>query len=345
MLVVGRESGDRFCERLAEDLKKLNNGEPADFFPVEHKHFPDGETLIKLTDGVKSDIPNPERESLYKDPAELTERARKGEPVVVVSRGVAGEEWDPLDIFVDAVFMAGALRERCSDAQICTVLPYYIFSRQHDEFRPGQPISAKYITQILKDREKFGNMVITVSAHQKRDEGQVDNRVWNMDATESAIAYAKTLPFLEEKYLVTPDSGQYSGKLRFPFAEEIRAGTIALGKERDRVTELVSVDARTLGRLSDPGNTTLLFYDDELSTGGTLYEHLQMCFEYGIKPENIYVIVVHNKNAMNNDHKRRGVELIQSTDIHVAASDTIESPISCYSVVPQLARYIKKRFA
>lgn len=344
MIIIGDETKDRFCEGLAEEISRINDSEKATFFPLEHVHHSDGESKPRLTDGKWEDTGCLYLKEEFRDPSELKYRVRHGEKIVSVSRGRSGEGWDPNEIFVDAVLVAGAIRETCPDANICTVLPYHPYSRQHDQFRPGEPISAKYVTQILKWDKNFGNMVITVSAHQKRQEGQIDNRVWNMDATESAIEYAKTLELLDERYLVTLDSGQYSGRLRFPFAEALHAGTIALGKERSRVREIVAVDVRKLEDLEDPENTTLLLYDDEISTGGTGYKDIQMCIEHGIKPENIKFIAIHNKNCYNREFGKRAVELIEGTGAYVAASDTIESPISRFTVVPQLANYIMKRF-
>lgn len=338
MIIVGDETKDKFCERLAKEISKLNGSEEADFFPLEHTHYSDKESKPRLTDGRIAP------QEMFKDPQDLIHRIRHGEKVVSVSRGKSGEDWDPNGVFVDAIFVAGAIRDECPDANICAVLPYHPYSRQHDQSLPGEPISAKYVTQILKWDKNFANMVITVSAHQKRSEGQIDNRVWNMDGTESAIEHARELELLKERYLVTPDSGQYSGKLRFPFAEALDAGTIALGKERSRVKEIVTVDERKLDDLKDPENTTLLLYDDEMSTGDTGYNQINMCIGYGIKPENIKFIAIHNKDCLNKEFDKRAVELIEGIGAYFAASDTIESPASKFTVVPQLAKYIMKRF-
>lgn len=337
MIILGRESEDNFCTRLANELGKFNDDESIDFFPLEHIHHPDNESKPRITDG-------PDELGKYKDPDGIVQRARAREKVVLVSRGKSGEDWNPADIFIDAIFTAGALRDNVPDAKICVVLPYYVYSRQHDQFRAGEPISAKYVGQILKDRERFGDMVISVSAHQKRTEGEIDNRIWNMDATPSVIDFVQRLELLDKRYIVTPDSGQYSGKLRFPLAESLNAGTIAFGKERDRTKGEVNVDTRHLGALENKDEISLLLYDDELNTGDTVYKDIIRCVDDGIQPENIHVVVVHAKDSIHSDYNKRAIDLIQETGANIYASDTIESPISEYSIVPQLAKCIKKRF-
>jgi len=336
MLVIGNLTQDDFCERLTEELTVLND-EPVDFFPIEENKFPDGEFKLRLTGGYLPDS------NEFVEPDELIKRMRSGEKITFVSRGTASENWDPQGLFVRTLFSLGALKTYgAHQDNICAVLPYYFFSRQHEVYREGEAHSAKTVRKAIKD--ELAGMLITVSAHNFRNEGEMDNRVWNMDATDSVMAYAQTLPLGNERYIVTPDSGQYSGKLRFPLAEALEAGTIAFGKERNRATGEIDVDVRNLEGLEHPEDVDIFMYDDELSTGGTLREDIDRCIRHGIDPKRIHTLAVHNKNAFNKKYGKNGAELVTETGAGFSASDTIYSGFAKFSVVPQLAEYIKRRF-
>jgi len=337
MIVVGSHANNVFCGKLAKELQKLNyRDESIDFFPYEMKVFHDSERKIRLTDGFDDNTG-------FKDPDQLIYRIRRGEMVVSVFRGKSGENWNPDGLFVEALLTLGALRSYGADQRrLCAVFPYYIYSRQHDITVEGECHSAKIVRKAIKDG--LAGIMITVSAHNYRHEGEMDNRVWNMDATESVIGFAPNLRLLPERYIVTPDSGQYSGKLRFPLANSLNAGTIAFGKERDVQSGEIDVEVRNLEGLKNPGEVSLLLYDDERSTGETMFDDIELCLEHGIKKENIHAIAIHDKNVVGEKYNKYADALIAETGVNFYSSDSIESPRTAFSVTPQLASYIKKRF-
>ncbi|MFH1420932.1 MAG: hypothetical protein ABIG30_03100, partial [Candidatus Aenigmatarchaeota archaeon] len=314
---------------------------PVDFFPIEEIRFPDGEYKLRLTDGFVGT--DDKQKPMYKNPDNLVQRLRDGEKVLLVLRGKAGSEWDPEGVFVRTLFALEALHTYGSKQDdICVMYSYYPFSRQHETYRLGEVNSAKRVRKAIKD--ELSRMMITISAHNYRQEGEMDNRAWNMDATESVIEYLRDIPMGAERYVVTPDSGQYSGKLRFPLANALSAGTIAFGKERDVLRGDIDVDVRNLDGLKHPEDVDVILYDDELATGGTLRSDIDMCIAHGVRPERIHAVTIHNKDAFNAKHNKRAVELVTETGARFSASDTIESQHAAYSVVPQAARFVRKMF-
>ncbi|MBL7206610.1 MAG: ribose-phosphate pyrophosphokinase-like domain-containing protein [Candidatus Aenigmarchaeota archaeon] len=362
MIIIGRKlnEDDVFCEELTEKLTRLNS-EDADFFPVEHRHHPDSETLPRLTDGFRpaDGIENiktiseaerqklgPDEKSLYEPPKSLIRRIRSGEKAIVVSRSVSGEHWDPTDIFMDTLFLTGEIRDRCRKADMCVVWPYYPYSRQHDRYRTGEPHSAKYVRKVITDNTRFADMLITVSAHNYRTTGEMDGNCWNMDATPSVTRYLECVDFLPDRYLVTCDSGQSQGELRFPIAEAINAGTIALRKERDRLSGEVSARTKVMEDIPEGqrGNVSLIYYDDEIATGGTLVEHIKRVLDLGFNPENIHVVAVAAKNNYNTKLGNYGCSCIEDLGVRIAASDSIESTYAKFSIIPELAGYVHDTF-
>lgn len=362
MLVIGKESEDYFCENLAKVLTDLNGDESADFYPIEHRHHPDGETLPRLTDGKKnndeierlkkleSESPgefkklSPDERSHYIGPSNLKKRVRGGEKALIVMRGYTGPGWQPNDIFLDSLFLAGELRDRCRKGEICVVWPYYPYSRQHGRYREGEPHSAKYVRKVITENGRFADMLITVSAHNHRTTGEMDGNCWNLDATPAVIKYLEKTQFMPDRYLVTCDSGQALGELRFPIAKAINASTVALRKERDRLSGDIKAQTKVMEDIENPEQASLLYYDDELDTGGTLYKNMKQVIEMGFIADNMHAVVVAAKNSYNTKLGKCGCECLKGLGVKLSASDTILSPYTQFSVVPELAEYIHETF-
>jgi len=102
--------------------------------PVEFKRFPDGESYIRFTDGIEN------------------------EDIVIVqtTSPPQNENLIQLLLMADNAIDLGA-------KSITAVIPYFAYARQDRRFRPGEVLSVKTMTNML--RACGVNGIITINAH------------------------------------------------------------------------------------------------------------------------------------------------------------------------------------
>lgn len=298
MIVLGR---DRFSEGLAKEMK-------AGHVRIESKVFPDGESNFKIS-----------------DPEQL-----KGAKVILVVRGrTPGMNQDKM--FTEALFVLDTIKE-LGAKKTCLVMPYIPYARQDKEFTPGEVVSLKSVRAALSSK---CDLMVNVTSHDFRQEGWIDKRVYNIDATSSAADFLRGMGF-KKPIVIAPDMTT-KGNVEI-LAKAIKGETLAVYKKRDYITGEIQSSAV----IPDLTGKELIIFDDITSSGGTMYKAVQMGRKANAKK--IICIAVHAISVYNGQFRKDSIDLIRDESDEYYASDTIETPVTKFSVIKQAADFLKKNF-
>lgn len=298
MIVLGN---DKFSKRVA---RRMN----AEHVKLETKRFPDGEYYMRIT-----------------EPEKL-----KGEKVIFISRGrTPGLSQDRL--LSKSLLVVHKLRE-IGVKKMGLFLPFMPYSRQDKEFTPGEIVSVKIFRNVL---ENECDLIVSVTNHDKRDEGWVDDKFYNIDGTDSAIEFLKSKGF-KNPIVAAPDMTSKGNVARI--AKAVGGSVLAVSKERDRKTG----DVTTRGELPDLSGKELIIFDDVASTGNTLFEAIQLGRK--ANADRIVCVVIHALSVFNARHGRNSMEMIKEECDEYYSSDTIENPVSGFSIVDQVSEFLEKNF-
>lgn len=214
--------------------------------------FPDGETSIQLLEEVH------------------------GRDVFVL-QSVA---LNPNHYLVELLIMIDALK-RAGAASVTAVIPYFGYCRQDRKDKPGLPITAKLVANMLV---KAGvSHLITVDLHAGQLEGFFDIPVDNIVARPVLVEALKQR-CSADLIVVTPDVG--SIKLARAYAYSLGVDMAIIDKLR--ISATLVEDKNVIG---DVKGKNVLLADDLCSTGGTLVSAAKACREKGAKK--IFAAVTH----------------------------------------------------
>lgn len=298
MLVAGWDS---FSRNLA---KNLNSG----FIEIERTVFSDNETRLKF----------PSQDKI------------KDQDIIIPIRGKSPMK-NPDKPLIETILALNKLNEFGAN-KICCILPYMFYSRQDKEFRKGEVVSLKIIRKLITDK---CDLMINVLAHDFREEGWINEKIYNIDGVQSVLNFLKGQRY-KNPLIVAPDFA--AGGNVEKISESLHAGKAELKKTRD----LDMGKIQTEGKLPNLKGKELIIYDDIASSGGTLINAIQKGKEAGASK--IVCVVMHPVLAYNKKLGKNCTNAIRETGAEFYASDTIDSPISKFSVIPELAEKIKEIF-
>ena len=277
---------------LGEKIAKIIG---ADFLPVEERTFPDGEVNFRIIGDIDRDV-------------------------VLALRKKAGE--NPNAYLARLYFMAKALHDADADTRL--VMPYFLYARQDQVFRKGEPLSSQYVADLF---DPLVSKFITVTAHTHRRDSILPMFKHAKAINVSGIpALASALPKVENAFVLGPDTES------IVWAKEMSGlidadGHGAFDKERDLATGKIKI----LKKEFDLKGKNLVMVDDMVSTGGTTIRAAKYARAMGIKE--LHVTFVHPVlagNALENLQQLKAKSLL--------AANTIESPISVADVAPFIAK-------
>ncbi|MCD6591045.1 MAG: ribose-phosphate diphosphokinase [Candidatus Aenigmarchaeota archaeon] len=299
MIVLGR---DLFSRKLAEELK-------AEFVEVFHKKFPDGEYYFRIS-----------------EPDKL-----KGRKAFVVVRRTMNN-LDQNGMIIESLLLADKIKGLEAEKS-CLVLPYMPYARQDKEFLKGEVVSVKTLRDMLT--EKY-DLVLNVTSHDLRKEGWINEKAYNIDATDSIIEFFRKMNF-KDPIVIAPDMTASENVERL--AKAIGGNTLAVEKKRDYNTGHITSNITKLPNFS---GQELIIFDDICSTGGTLYKAIGLTKK--AKARKIIAVVIHLLDVYNEKFGKNSVELIENSADEFHATDTIETPLSDISVIGQIGDFLKKNF-
>jgi ribose-phosphate pyrophosphokinase len=247
LMVFSGRSHPELAKRIAERLN-VELGE------IELKTFANGETYVRFCESIR------------------------GADVFIVQTGCHPVDQNVMELafMIQAAKLASAKR-------ITAVIPWFPYSRQDRKARPREPISSRFLADMLQmagvDR------VLTMDLHAGQIQGFFTIPVDHMTALPLFAKHFRDLGLTGEGVVsVAPDAGRAKHALRF--AEKIEAAFAIMHKTRpthDRA-EMTEITGRVEGKIAIVG-------DDNLSTGNTLLAGASALKDAGAK--DVWVFVTH----------------------------------------------------
>jgi len=271
----------------------------------EVEHFADGEVLARCPDSV---------------------RGKTCYVIQSTSTPVAERLMETL-VFLDGLRNAKA-------KEIDLVLPYYGFSRQDRIARPGEPITAKLVADML---ETVGvNHLITIDLHTQQIQGFFSCPVDDLSSVPLfGEYYRKKLAQMqirtEDVVVVSPDHGSIH-RARDLATELPNSGLAVIDKRRPapNVAEVVNV-------VGDVRNKTCIVIDDIIDTAGTALATTDALLKCGAKE----VMIAGTHAVLSNN----AIDLLLKSRIKdIVVTNSIErnvKGINVISLAPMIAEVIK----
>lgn len=275
------------CKYLNTSLGKMHLGQ-----------FPDGETEVQILENVQ------------------------GRDVFVL-QSIARQ---PNHYLMELLIIIDALK-RDSPRSITAIIPYFGYCRQDRRNKPGVPITAKLVANLLVISGV--TRLITCDLHAAQLEGFFEIPVDHLQTQVLLFDEVKKI-IGRECVVVSPDTG--SVKIAENMAKLYDCDLAIVIKKR------ISSSSVTGVLIGNVDNKNVLICDDICSTAGTLIAAANLCHQNGSKK--IVVAVTH---ALFNDES---IERIKSSVIKdLIVTNTIEqqsffTTIKSISIAPMIAKSV-----
>lgn len=186
------------------------------------------------------------------------------------------------DNIIELALIADALK-RSGAQKITAVIPYFGYSRKEKQSRPGEPISAKVIADLIV--ASGVNKVICLDLHSDSIVGFFNVPVIYITALEILASRVKKEK-ITKPIIVSPDVGGV--KRARNFANILNAPLVVIEKHRDTgkrdKIEILSMSGEIKGE-------TAIIIDDLISTGSTIIESTNVLKGKGVKK--VFVCATH----------------------------------------------------
>ncbi len=268
------------------------------------ERFPDNETYCRFDENIK------------------------GKRIFIIQStcNPANENLMELLIIIDAARRSGA-------KSITAVIPYYGYARQDRQTKPGEPISAALVANLIKCAG--ANAIITMDLHSKAVEKAIRLRKKHLHALPVIIEYFRKKR-LKDVCVVAPDKGALlSAKKQ---AKMLNASVAYIEKERITANKVVA--HRIVGSVE---GKNCIIIDDIISTAGTICEASRVLKNAGAK--NIYVAATHGVfagKALQRLAKAPIKEVIVTDTIPQEANKKRLKKLKVLSVAELFAKAIKE---
>lgn len=237
----------------------------------------------------------------------------------------------PVNERVMELLIAVEAAKRASAKRITVVLPYFMYSRSDKKDQPRVPITAKLIAKLIET--SGADRVMTCDLHNPAIQGYFEIGCDVLTATYMLADYFKSL-HLEDITVVATDAG--STKKAHKYKKLLSCPIAMIDKERSDNND----NAKAVDIVGDIKGRTCLIFDDEISTGGTLVEAINICLQKGAKQ--VYAGATHGIFA------GEAVEKIRNSGVsQVVVTNTVpfyqqDSKIKILSIAPLFADAIKR---
>lgn len=185
------------------------------------------------------------------------------------------------------LFLIGALKDARA-ASVTAVIPYLCYARQDRKAQPQEPISSRYVAQLL---EAMGtDRLIVMDVH---DLAALENAFRcptdHLEAFPLFVEHFAALLGSEPAVVVSPDIGGTRRALRFSsaFAEACHSEIDTAFVEKHRSGGTIKSGAFA-GKIED---RNAIIIDDLISTGGTILRAARACREHGAR--RIFAVATH----------------------------------------------------
>lgn len=237
----------------------------------------------------------------------------------------------PSEYLMELLLIIDALK-RSAAKSITAVIPYFAYSRQDRKDKPGVPITAKLIANLLSASGL--TRLITMDLHSSQIEGFFEIPVDHLKG-HGLLAAAITRQMRDNFIVVAPDVG--SIKFAKKVANLLHAEFVVIEKQR---ISSHKVKMNLIGNLS---KNQVVIIDDMCSTAGTLVAAASLCKELGAKQ--ISAAITHgifSEDALGKIEKSP-IECLLVTDTLPPFDRYASSPkIEVVTIAPTIAQAIQE---
>ncbi len=239
---------------------------------------------------------------------------------------------DPNIYLMELLIILDALK-RASPASLTAIIPYYAYARQDRVDKPGVPITAKLVANLLTCTGI--DHLITMDLHSEQIEGFFDLPVEHLLSRSLLIPYCSSLN-LKNAVVVAPDKGGI--KIASAYAKQLNLPIALVEKER---IDSFHVEMRLF--VGDVKGKTVILPDDMCSTAGTLVNAANVCAAQGAK--RIIALVGHGlfiEDALEKIEQSPIEKLITTNSIAISERVRMHPKIEVVSIAPLIAEAIKQ---
>lgn len=231
-----------------------------------------------------------------------------------------------LFIIIDAMKRATARR-------INVVLPYYPYSRSDKKDQPRIPVTSKLVAQLLE--AAGADRIITCDLHNPAIQAYFNIQCDRLTGEYLLEKYFEDKG-LKDIVVVATDAG--SSKKAYKYSEFFRCPMALIDKRRYGNNDNV----KAINIIGDVKGKNALIFDDEISTGGTIIEAVNIVKAQGAKT--VYAACVHPVlcgEAVEKIKNSQLEELVVTNTIPIENEKKI-GKIKILSIAPLFAETIKR---
>jgi ribose-phosphate pyrophosphokinase len=179
-----------------------------------------------------------------------------------------------------------------SAARITAVVPYLCYSRSDKKDQPRVPITARLVADMIEVAGADRYMTFDLHADQIQGFFSIPGDI--LYAYHVLIDHMKDLVSkMEKPVMVSPDLGFAKKARNYATSLDIPLAFI----EKRRLSNVPTAEALTL--IGDVTNRDCIVLDEEISTGNTIWEALNLIKEHGVKSVTVFFIhPVHSPGAV-----------------------------------------------
>ncbi len=178
---------------------------------------------------------------------------------------------NPNQHLMELLIIIDALK-RSSAKSITAIIPYLSYCRQDRRNKPGVPITAKLVANLLSSAGI--NHLITFDLHSDQVEGFFEVPVTHLRCQELLSQQIKPL-IGDNSIVVAPDIG--SIKIAETMAKQLHTGLAIIKKQRNSALQV------EMSLIGDIKGKNVVIADDLCSTAGTLVTAAKLCRDLGAK--------------------------------------------------------------
>lgn len=223
--------------------------------------------------------------------------------------------------------------KRASPEKITVVLPYFMYSRSDKKDQPRVPVTAKLMAKLIE--AAGADRVITCDLHNSAIQAYFEIGCDRLTASYIIADYFKKKNFIDPVVVAT-DAG--SSKRAYKYSKMLNCPIALIDKRRAGNND----SAIATNIIGDVKGKTALVFDDEISTGGTMIEAINICNSHGAKE--VYAGATHGifaGNAIERLEKSPVKEVVVTNTVPLDKSKKIDK-IKVLSVAPLFAEAIKR---
>jgi len=226
-----------------------------------------------------------------------------------------------------------------SAARITAVIPYLCYGRSDKKDQPRVPITSRLVADIIQIAGADRYMTLDPHAYQIQGFFSVPGDVLN--ASTILIDYVKEnlRSYLKDPVVVTVDLGYAKKGRNFAAAIDTPIAFI----EKRRVAN--DAKAQALSIIGDVEDRDVILVDDEIDTGGSIAQAVNLVKEYGAR--RVYVSFVHSVFSANAAERLAALPVTEyittdSVPIPTEKKEALGKRLTILTVAPLLGEVIRR---